>query len=122
MKKQEEVAMRTAFVAFSKVNRLRLKYDEARDPICVTRSRRFPHDHMYDGFNEAMGVHIERNTMRKLNFVIQTLLGMGCILKQSGDLEANLKVPYQEALKVAGYLKIIKGSAKNINNFNLNPL
>lgn len=106
------------FISFAKNNRLRLRFDEAKDPICVTGSRRFPHDHLFDGFTGKVGVHIERDTKKKVNFVIKQLIALGCELKQKGDLEANLNISYENVLEVAKMLKCVKGNQKgNPNNF-----
>ncbi len=121
MNKEQKLQTRTTFIDFANANRLRLKYDEAKDPICVTISKRYKDDHLYDGFLDCFGVSVTRNTKTKLNHVITRLEALGCTLKQKGETEANLKVPFDKALEVAKTLGFIKGTQGNIDNFKMPP-
>ena len=101
------------FIEFGKTNRWRLRRDENRYPIAMTRSRKNPHDHMYEGFDNDFGVAIRRLTKRKFTAVKAKLERMGCRIWQNGSIEGNFRVKIgQEAIDVARFLKIEKTNHK----------
>lgn len=106
------------FKQFCLDNRLRYSLTD-KEPISHTRSRKFPNDHLYDGFNGFVGVHVEREKKGIVNHIVRKLIELGCIRHQMGDLEANLKCPLDKIQKVAKFLKCKRGKAREMPS---NPL
>lgn len=100
---------------FAENNKIRTAF-EYKELICPTRSRRFSKDHLFDGFKDCCGIHVERPTKRHLNSLLQKLMALGATKHQTGDTEANLKCPIDKIPQIARFLKISKAKNKAPEN------
>ena len=98
------------FKEFCDKYRLNYKLDECGDPISPTRKPALE-DHLYwMGSDESVGVFIQRETECKYNHLKKKLVSLGCIVRQDGDTEGTLQIPYKKAWKVARFLGVAKNS------------
>ena len=96
------------FKQFAKENRLRLKQGEDRFPTVVS-SCKYRGAHLYDGFgDDAVGLWVDRNTKKKFTFMKNRLVELGAIPHVLGDMEGTFKVPYENVMKIAKHLKMVK--------------
>ena len=101
-----------------KTYNLRRKLDEDRQVIAHTRSRKFPLDHIYEGFENCYGVAIGcRGTRQRFNNVCHKLIALGATLYQRGDTEGNFKIKEESIAEVAKILKIKKTAGKGGSNW-----
>ena len=56
---------------------LRIKRNDAGEPISPTRKRTNPYDHLYDLHNGKIGVHISRESPKKYTFAKKKLVSLG---------------------------------------------
>lgn len=111
MKTKEQRKYEKDFKEFCKANRLRLCTAEDGYPIARGSGRRST-DHFFDGFTDSVGVWMERDSKKKFSFAHKKLLGLGCIPLVTCDTEGTYKIPYEKALPVARFLRIVKGAAR----------
>lgn len=122
MNTYNEKQSREEFRAMCLELRLRTKQDSDGSPIAITRSRKNPLDHIYEGFTDSYGVSITRTTKKQLTYAIKELIKNGCFELQRGDKEANLKFPKSIVEMVARHLKIQKGAQRGSHSsFILHP-
>ena len=97
----------TKFRAWAEEHRMRLSIDDDGCPVIYPSSRKNPKDHLFDGFDEGLGLYITRDTRMKLNNLVRKLQGLGLTLRQKGDWEAIFLLSYEEAtqLPVFGFKK-----------------
>ena len=110
----EDKTMIEEFRQFCLCNNLRCRREAMipgyKNLISPTRSRIFPQDHLFEGFQDHFGVSVVRETSRQLSGVVKHLQKLGCVVTQRGDTECNLKVPKDQAMRVARFLKCTKRS------------
>ena len=97
------------FKDWMRKNRLRSSRDEQGFPVAIRRSRKFPLDHLYDGFNDGVGFHITLRGKREVGNLVTKLAKIGIMPKNRGDFEANFFIPWSEALPVAKMFRFVKG-------------
>ena len=96
------------FKQFAKENRLRLKQGEDRFPI-VASSSKYRGAHLYDGFgDDAVGLWVSRDTKKKFTFMKNRLIKLGAVPHVLGDMEGTFKVAYEDVMRVANHLKMVK--------------
>lgn len=95
------------FKAWAEESRMRLSIDEDGCPIIYTSSRNHHKDHLFDGFNEGIGLYVTRDTKTKLNNLVKKLEGLGLTLRQKCDWEAIFKLSFEKAtqLPLFGFIK-----------------
>lgn len=96
------------FINFCKANNLRLKKSEDGYPIAISTGKR-KGDHFYEGFDDAVGVWVDRDSKRKFTHLHKKLIDLGCEPLITCDTEGTYTVPYKQAMPVAKFLRLIKG-------------
>ncbi len=99
------------FIAFCDKNNLRRKRSEDGFPIAIGTGKR-KGDHFFDGFKGAAGVWVERDTKKKFSFAHKKMIKMGCTPLVTCDSEGTYTIPYEEALPVAKFLRLVKGKRR----------
>ena len=100
------------FREWARENRLRLENDEQVLPVVVSRSRKRPLDHLYDGFESGIGFHVTRDGKAKITNLVKKVRALGCSIKNRGDFEANFFVPWEKAMEIARLFKFVKGKER----------
>lgn len=96
------------FINFCKANNLRLKKSEDGYPIAISTGKR-KGDHFYEGFGDAVGVWVDRDSKRKFTHLHKKLIDLGCEPLITCDTEGTYTVPYKQAMPVAKFLRLIRG-------------
>lgn len=98
----------TRFRSWAKENRLRMESAEDGFPIVRSRSRKYPEDNIFDGYDDGVGLFVKRPSQSRMTHLTQKLVSWGCQPRTKGEMEGIFLVPWEIALEVAQKLGMVK--------------
>jgi len=102
----------TTFRNWAETNRLRIKTKD-KEAIIATSSRKYPLDHMFDGFKSGVGLYVSRPTRYRLTNLIIKLQKQGLPHRLRGDLEAIFFIPWDKVGVTPWFKRFVKRKGSN---------